>query len=68
MHKKENCFLTAIGYNFSALFTVRRLRFTLYVYEITYKLHETKKALQLEKLLRSYCNTITGNGANAFSN
>jgi len=31
---------------------------------MTYKLHETREELQLQKLYPLYFNTVTGNGAN----
>jgi len=45
---------------FCTLFTVKHTRFFLCVYEITYKLYETREALQLKKLYPLYFNTITG--------
>jgi len=44
---------------------VKHTCFFLCIYEITYKLHETREASQLKKLYPLQVNTITRNGANA---
>jgi len=42
------------------LSTEKHTRFAICVYKITYKLHETREALQVKKLYPLYFNTIAG--------
>jgi len=64
-HRIKNCFLTA-QLLLTVLFTLKLPRFTLSVYEKSYKLHETKVSIAIGKFDPLYCNTITKYGANFF--
>jgi len=54
-----------LSFNISTLFTVKYTRFSLCIHEKTYKLHETREALQLQNIypLQFYAITVSGENA-----